>query len=154
MRSALAACCFICISISGADAEEIGQAATQSPINSNSASTVTTTATVFKPLTTWERVKLGAAYFTNPEKVQNSKIVFEFSPVSFNTEAQRATLSKLANDGKIWCAIPPDSNTTIVKAVPCTGLANFPAMDASFKIISSQSSLLGTKPTGVLVGRN
>jgi hypothetical protein len=39
--------------------------------------------TSFRPLTTWEKIKLGGAYYTNPQLVSNAAVAYTYDPKSF-----------------------------------------------------------------------
>lgn len=152
MRILFALSFVVCAAISPAGAEDLR---TQRLTAEFSLVPTVNTDTVYKPLTTWEKVKLGAAYFTDPQRIRDTEIVYEYSPMSFGSEQQLATLDSLANEGKILCTINNlDHGSKWIKLISCERVPNFPAASASFQIISPDPSLLDKKPSGVLVSES
>lgn len=153
MRIALALTCLTCFAVSSARAEEL-HSKTLSDAETAHVIAVLSADKSYKPLTTWEKVKLGAAYFTNPQRVRSLEIVYEYNPMAFVTGEQQETLDNLAIEGKILCTFKQDNKSAPVKAVSCDSVPNFPEASAAFKIISSEPSLLKKQPTGVLVAED
>jgi hypothetical protein len=105
----------------------------------------------YKPLTTWDRIKLGAAYFTDPHRVRTIQFAYEYDPTSFPAGEHKATLTSLAKEGQISCTLTGYDPSSLVDAFPCQQVPDFPWSSDSFKIISPRPSLLETQPSNVLV---
>jgi hypothetical protein len=101
---------------------------------------------VFKPLSLWEKVKLGAAYFTNPQLSQQLQISYGYDPAEFDP----AKLSDLEKQGTVTCVVtmaPKNSSTpkTFSFTVGSCHKTSSPAY-----VVSASSDLLGKKPDAIL----
>jgi hypothetical protein len=150
MRTTFALICITCVGMHTVGSEELGHTF-MSDTDKARIAAMLSSARSYKPLTTWEKVKLGAAYFTDPQRIRDSEIVYEYNPTSFIASEQQATLDNLASEGRILCAIRDDASTQ-VKPISCESIPNFPHASEPFKIISSRASLLDKTPSGVLIG--
>jgi len=112
--------------------------------------------TTYRPLTTWDSIKLGAAYFTDPALIRATEIAYQYNPSIFVAEGHAHTLIDLAKKKQILCAIGDFNMASkeTIKAVPCQKVLDFPDSTGTFSIISTQPSLLDKKPTTVLVSQN
>jgi hypothetical protein len=108
----------------------------------------------YAPLTTWDSVKLGAAYFTDPKRVKSTLFAYEYDPAVFDSPEQQANLGHLASSGSISCVSTDQTGAAPSVTVPCNKIPDFPSSSASFRIISAKSSLLDKKPSNVLVYQN
>ena len=69
----------------------------------------------------WQQVKLGSAYYTNPEALHDVRIVYTFDPKAFTGTGKFEQLYALARSGTIAFGIP-DKQTSAVRVVPIGGL--------------------------------
>ena len=115
----------------------------------------------YKALDFWEKVKLGSAYYVNPQAVRNTIIVYSYAPQQFVAADKTHELWSLARDGKVAFGIqetPTHSITAVTfSRLPGNYKAASPAdlnsllSSGKISIISDKESLLGGKATQTLV---
>lgn len=111
-------------------------------------------ATSFVPLTFWEKIKLGGAYFTNPQLVSGAEVAYTYDPKIFATEG-RVDLKTLEQKKIVVCG-KQGANSKSVEVIPCppqtsgsSGSEVGPAR-GEVKVISSEPKLLGNKAEDVV----
>lgn len=102
----------------------------------------------FRPLTTWNKIKLGAAYYTDPRQVQDTLFAYQYDASSFLTDSQKAELNKQAQKGNVSCA-KFNSDQKSVEPIPCDRLQSSVDQKDGYKVISTEPVLLGKQPETV-----
>jgi hypothetical protein len=102
----------------------------------------------FRPLTTWEKIKLGAAYYTDPRQIQDTQFAYKYDASSFITDDQKTELNKQALKGNVSCA-KFDSNQKSIEPIPCDRLPSPLDPKDAYKVISTEPVLLGKQPETV-----
>ena len=145
MRTPFVGLCFVLVTILPVASQEHSDIAV--PFDPAGASPVV----VYKPLTKWESVKLGAAYFTDPKRIQATQFAYEYDPAAFREVEQQAILDNLAQDGVISCALSSYNSSVLIIATSCRNVPAFPLASSGFRIISPKPNLLNEKPSAVLI---
>lgn len=105
---------------------------------------------IFKTLSLWDKVKLGAAYFTDPQLSQQTQVHYGYDPTDFDP----AKLSDLEKRGTVRCVVsmsPAPKNsigkayTPAFAASDCDKTSSNPSY-----VVSKESDLLGKKPDVLL----
>lgn len=100
----------------------------------------------FVSLTTWEKLKLGGAYYTSPEVIDSAPIAYVFYPRQFD-DALATDLKALERNKEVVCG-RYDFNSKTIDVVTCpSGLA---ATGQSVSIISNNPKLLGKNAEDVV----
>lgn len=76
----------------------------------------------YKALDFWAKLKLGSAYYVNPQAVRETNVVYSYAPETFVASGKSPELWVLAHDGKVTFGIP-DKPTHSIRAVPITVLS-------------------------------
>jgi hypothetical protein len=115
----------------------------------------------YKTLGFWQKVKLGSAYYVNPQAVRDAHVVYSYDSKEFVAAGKSPEIWTLAKDGKVTFGVP-DAQASSIKAVPISALqdeykvenqADLTKLLASdtVKVIATKDSLLGKSATQALV---
>jgi hypothetical protein len=99
----------------------------------------------FTTLSLWGKVKLGAAYFTDPQLSQQTQVHYGYDPTDFDP----AKISDLEKQGTVLCVVSMsqagNAYTPEFAASGCLKTSSNPAY-----VVSKSSDLLGKKPDVLL----
>ena len=104
--------------------------------------------TEFKPLTFWDKVRIGGAYFTDPSYVRGLRIAYGFN----STDIPKDQIDHLIREGKVT---PATVNPATGNAV-ATSDAQTKSMDSAkgTVLLSNSATLLGQPHSTVWVTRD
>lgn len=79
---------------------------------------------VYKPLTFWDSLSLGASYYTNPQRATSTSVAYSFDGPEFSGRAKSNALWEIANQGKIafGISVKKDKDKDTITVVPLSGL--------------------------------
>ena len=158
----------IAVALSAASAQT-PPAPSQPPVVAPPASQVLTGN--YAKLDFWQQVKLGSAYYTNPEALHDVRIVYTFDPKAFTGTGKSEQLYALARSGTIAFGIP-DKQTSAVRVVPIGGLVHIHKIESSdemrkiqdeltnllntfdISVVAQKDALLGSTATQALVWKS
>jgi hypothetical protein len=114
----------------------------------------------YEPLSLWGKIKLGSAYFTNPQLAKGSSLAYHYNLKDFASAGNDVELWKLASEGKITFGIPDQKGK--LTALPWNEfLSKYKVdkpsdleaalYDVKASIVSSKDKLLGEDANGALV---
>jgi hypothetical protein len=97
--------------------------------------------TEYRPLTLWDKIRIGGAYFTDPSYVRTVRIAYGFS----TGDIAQDQIANLVKDGK---AVPATIDPKTGKALP---VGNFTWQDGSqgMVLLSDSATLLGQPHSSV-----
>jgi hypothetical protein len=115
----------------------------------------------YKPLTLWDKIKLGSAYYTDPQLIQNTSVAYSFDPLDFAAKGKGDQLYQLAVDGHIAFGTANKASGSIKVQPSGTILTNYAVHNSDdlkkmlgsqqLKVLSVQPELLGqTSDTAVV----
>lgn len=115
----------------------------------------------YQPLTFWRRVKLGTAYYVNPDTARRASVSYVYSPtlmkdpgkakqIFADFEMGDVSLAQKRQHGVFFVVPPEEAKTTFME------MATQPNFDAfldakGYVIAASRDSLAGVKATEVVV---
>ena len=92
--------------------------------------------TEFKPLTFWDKVRIGGAYFTDPSYVRTVRIAYGF-------DADHITQEQVAQLVKEGVAVPAMVNSTTGNALTVANFSDWKGNAGKTVLLSDSATLLG-----------
>jgi hypothetical protein len=88
---------------------------------------------VYKPLTIWDSISLGASYYTNPQRATSTNVAYSFDGPEFSDAMKSNALWELAKQGKIFfgISVKKDKNQDSISVVPLQGLQQLFAVNSA-----------------------
>jgi hypothetical protein len=100
-------------------------------------------AQTLRSLSLWEKVKLGAAYYTDPHLVQKTQLNYGYDPKTFNDQK----IADFEKQGVLYCASQKHSEAGTFNVVQCDKVSP----SVPWLVVSDKPDLLGKTPEVALV---
>jgi hypothetical protein len=115
----------------------------------------------YKPLTVWQTIALGSAYYTNPQRAQNINVAYTYDGDEFTAADKNQLIWDFAKSGKIAFGIgnPKSSGISVVDFATAqqkfnlNGPSDLPPFlaKAEVHLVTSDKMLLGSSAKATVV---